>query len=107
MQVDINSGAPYSSYGTGKTNDLRMPWKYNIDLRINRRIDMRFAKIDLYVDVFNVLNTMYISYIGSSRYYSQENDAAIIDVDVDNSFIYNPEVFNDPRQFRAGISVQF
>ena len=107
MQVDINSGAPYSSYGTGKTNDLRMPWKYNIDLRINRRIDLRFAKVDLFVDIFNVLNSMYITYIGSSRYYNQENDAAIIDVDVDNSFIYNPEVYNDPRQFRAGVSVQF
>jgi hypothetical protein len=26
---------------------------------------------------------------------------------VDYSYIYNPEVYNSPRQFRAGFSVQF
>ncbi len=107
IQVDVNSGSPYSSYGTGKTNDLRLPWTYNVDLRINRRIAIGPVKMDLFVDVYNVLNSLYITYIGSSRFYNQENDAAIIGQDIDNSFIYNPEVYNDPRQFRAGLSVQF
>jgi len=107
IQVDINSGLPYSSYGTGLTNDLRLPWKYNVDLRINRLIKMGAVKMNVFVDVYNVLNSMYISYIGSGRFYNQENDAAIVDRDVDNSFIYNPEVYNDPRQFRAGLSIQF
>jgi len=107
IQVDINSGLPYSSYGTGLTNDLRLPWKYNVDLRINRLIKIGPVKMNVFVDVYNVLNSMYISYIGSGRFYNQENDAAIVDRDVDNSFIYNPEVYNDPRQFRAGLSIQF
>jgi len=107
IQVDINGGLPYSSYGTGKTNDLRLPWKYNVDLRLNRRIKMGPVSMDVFVDVFNLLNSMYISYIGSGRFYNLENDAAIIRQDVDYTYIYNPEVYNDPRQFRAGLSVQF
>jgi len=107
FQVDINSGLPYSSYGTGQTYDLRLPWKYNLDMRINRRIKMGQVKMDIFVDVFNVLNSMYVSYIGSSQFYNLREDAAIIGQDVDYSYIYNPEVYNDPRQFRAGVSVQF
>jgi outer membrane receptor protein involved in Fe transport len=107
LQVDVNSGLPYSSYGTGKTNDLRLPWKYNVDLRFNRRINMGPVKMDIFVDVYNLLNTMYISYIGSGQFYNLVGDAAIVGQDVDYSYIYNPEVYNDPRQFRAGLSVQF
>ena len=107
FQLDINSGLPYSSYGTGQTYDLRLPWKYNLDLRINRRITMGPVKMDLFLDVFNVLNSFYISYIGSGQFYNLRNDAAIVGQDVDYSYIYNPEVYNDPRQFRAGLSVQF
>ena len=107
LQVDLNSGSPYSSYGTGLTNDLRLPWKYNLDLRINRRIKMGSVKVDVFMDVFNLLNSIYISYIGSGQFYNLKGDAAIIGQDVDYSYIYNPEVYNDPRQFRAGLSVQF
>jgi outer membrane receptor protein involved in Fe transport len=107
VQIDVNSGLPYSSFGTGLTNDLRLPWKYNLDLRINRRINAGPVKMDIFVDVFNVLNSMYITYIGSGQFYNLRNDAAIIGQDVDYSYIYNPEVYNDPRQFRAGLSVQF
>lgn len=107
VQLDINSGLPYSSYGTGRTNDLRLPWSYNMDLRINRRIDAGPVKMDIFLDVYNVLNSLYITYIGSTQYYNQENDPAIIGLDTGYTFIYNPEVYNDPRQFRAGLSVMF
>lgn len=107
FQFDLNSGLPYSSYGTGRTNDLRLPWTYGLDMRLNRRITMGAVNLDLFLDVFNVFNTMYISYIGSTQFYNLRNDAAIVDQDIDYSFIYNPEVYNDPRQFRAGLSVQF
>jgi outer membrane receptor protein involved in Fe transport len=103
----MNSGSPYSSYGTGKTNDLRLPWRNKMDLRLNRRLDLRFVKVDMFLDVFNVFNNMYISYIGSTQHYNLRGDAAIVGQDVDYSYIYNPEVYNSPRQFRAGFSVQF
>ncbi len=107
FQLDVNSGLPYSSYGTGKTHDLRLPWKYSLDMRLNRRIAMGPANVDLFLDVFNVLNTLYIGYIGSNQYYNLREDAAIVGRDVDYSYIYNPEVYNNPRQFRAGMSVRF
>lgn len=107
MQFDLNSGQPYSSYGTGRTNDLRLPWTYNMDLRLNRLISMGPVDMNLFLDIFNVFNSLYITYIGSSQFYNLRNDAAIVDQDIDYSFIYNPEVYNNPRQFRAGLSVQF
>ena len=107
FQLNMNSGSPYSSYGTGKTNDLRLPWRNKMDLRLNRRLDLRFVKVDMFLDVFNVFNNMYISYIGSTQHYNLRGDAAIVGQDVDYSYIYNPEVYNSPRQFRAGFSVQF
>ncbi|MFA6618764.1 MAG: TonB-dependent receptor [Candidatus Neomarinimicrobiota bacterium] len=107
FQVDVNSGSPYSSYGTGQTNDLRMPWTYNIDMRLNRRIKLGEVKMDVFLDVYNLLNSFYITYINSTQFYNMKNDAAILRQDVDYSYIYNPEVYNDPRQFRLGLSVQF
>jgi outer membrane receptor protein involved in Fe transport len=107
LQFDLNSGQPYSSYGTGKTNDLQLPWTHNVDMRLNRLIDMGVVKMNIFLDVFNLLNTMHYSYIGSTQFYNLRGDPAIVGQDVDYSYIYNPEVYNHPRQFRAGLSVQF
>ena len=107
FQLDVNSGLPYSSFGTGQTYDLRLPWKYSLDMRLNRRISMGPVKMDIFLDVFNVFNSFYIGYIGSTQFYNLREDAAIIRQDIDYSYIYNPEVYNDPRQFRAGLSVKF
>lgn len=107
FQIDASSGSVYSSYGTGRTNDLRMPWSSNVDLRVNRLIDLGSVKMNVFVDVFNLMNTIYIQYLGSSQYYQLEGDAAISGRDVDYSYIYNPQVYNNKRQLRAGLSVQF
>lgn len=111
FQYDYGSGLPYSSYGTGKVNDMRMPTTTNTDLRISKQIEVSRTTLAVYMDIFNLFNTQNVEWLGSSYYYQtgeSKDDAAVVRLDgVTGDYIRNPQVYNYERQFRFGISIQF
>jgi len=111
FQYEYGSGLPYSSYGTGKVNDMRMPSTTSTDLRINKQIALSKTTLSLYIDIFNLFNSQNIDWLGSSYYYQtgdSEGDPAVVYKDgVTGAFIRNPQVYNEERQFRIGMSIQF
>ena len=111
FQYDYGSGLPYSSYGTGKVNDMRMPSTTNTDLRISKQIDVSRTTLSLYMDIFNLFNNQNVDYLGDEEYYQtgeSAGDASVVRRDgVTGNYIRNPQVYNYERQFRFGISVQF
>ena len=111
LQYSYGSGLPYSSYGTGKVNDLRMPSTTNTDLRLNKQIDVAATTLSLFVDVFNLFNNKNIDWLGSSYYYqtgdSKDDPAVVYKDGVTGEYIRNPQVYNEERQFRFGVSIQF
>ncbi|GAG18863.1 unnamed protein product, partial [marine sediment metagenome] len=56
FQYAYGSGLPYSSYGTGKINDLRMPSTTNTDLRVSKQIEIANTTLSVYMDIFNLFN---------------------------------------------------
>jgi len=118
FQIDYGSGLPYSSYGTGKINDQRLPWTSTTDLRISKNFNLyKDIKMGLTFDVFNLFNRENVDYIGSSQYYdlgaadSDENikgDPAVLRRDgAGGDFIRTPQVYSYERQFRFGIDIRF
>lgn len=116
VQFEYGSGLPYSSYGTGKVNDKRMPWTSTTDLKIIRQISVAKIKFDLFLDIFNLFDRRNVWWIGNSQYYDQgdpndpsiKHDPSVIRRDtITGDYIRNPAVYSYPRQFRFGMAVQF
>ncbi|HDP67238.1 MAG TPA: TonB-dependent receptor [Candidatus Marinimicrobia bacterium] len=112
IQFNYGSGLPYSSYGTGKINDLRMPATSNTDLRLSKEIPIPKARLNLYLDVFNLFNRQNVDWIGNSYYYqvdqATKGDPAVVSKEgVTGEYIRNPQVYNSERQFRFGVAIQF
>ncbi|MDO9548519.1 MAG: TonB-dependent receptor [Candidatus Marinimicrobia bacterium] len=112
FQYNYGSGLPYSSYGTGKINDLRMPWTSNTDLRISKDIGIARTTLNFYLDIFNLFNRQNIDWIGSSYYYQVDQNskcdpAVVYKEGLAGDYIRNPQTYSDERQFRFGVSIQF
>jgi len=107
FQHKYGSGLPYSSYGTGKVNDQRLPATHNTDLRLSKQIRVPAATMDLFLDVFNLFNRRNVDWIGSSKLYEQTGKATIVrdETAIGGGFIHNPQALNDRRQFRIGVEV--
>lgn len=118
FQVDYGSGLPYSSYGTGKVNDKRLPWTSTTDLRLGKEFNL-YKKIQMGVtlDIFNLFNRKNVDYIASSQYYDQgsadsdekiKGDPSVVTREgTGGDFIRNPQVYSDERQFRIGFDLRF
>jgi outer membrane receptor protein involved in Fe transport len=109
FQYEYGSGLPYSSYGTGKINDQRLPATSNTDLRLSRRFKIGAANADIFLDVFNLFDEINIEYLGSTQYYEQYKDPSIVRDEriLGGGFIHNPQVYNDHRQYRIGMEINF
>ena len=116
IQFGYGSGLPYTSYGSGKVNDKRMPWTSNTDLRISKRVNFLKIKMDLFMDIFNLFNRENVDWIGSAQWYeigdeedeTVKGDPAVVRRDgITGEFIRNPEVYSNKRQLRFGIAVEF
>ncbi len=108
IQFSYGSGLPYSSYGTNKVNDQRLPWTSSTDLKLLRQFKIAGLGLDLFIDVFNLFDRKNVLYINSSQYYEITGDPSVIMLDVDGvNFIRNPQVWDPGRQARAGVAIQF
>lgn len=108
FQFRYGSGLPYSSYGSGKINDMRLPWTSSTDVKLLRQIKMLNLNFDLFVDVFNLFDRHNVDWIGSSLYYEVTSDPSIVTIDnVTGNYIRNPQAYSDRRQIRFGLAVQF
>jgi hypothetical protein len=111
FSVQYGSGLPYSSYGTGKINDKRLPATFNTDLRLSKTINIAKTDLNLFLDVFNLFNSLNVDYLGSTYLYETVESHAVAAVRdetaLGGSVIYNPQVYSDRRQYRFGVEVQF
>ncbi len=118
FQIDYGSGLPYSSYGTGKINDKRLPWTSTTDMRLSKSFNLyKDIKMAIVMDVFNLFNRQNTQWIASSKYYDQgaadsdedvKGDPAVIRREgAGGDFIRTPQVYSYERQFRLGIDLKF
>lgn len=110
FQFKFGSGLPYSSYGTGKINDKRLPATYNTDLRLSKQIAVAKVNMNVFLDVFNLFNRLNVDYINSSMYYDQSDNPAIVMSKAlfgEEGYVYNPQAYSDRRQYRFGVEMQF
>lgn len=108
FQFRYGSGLPYSSYGSGKVNDQRLPWTSTTDLKLIRQVKLADLNFDFFIDVYNLFDRENVDYIGSSLYYEITDDPSIIRIDnVSGDYIRNPQAYSDRRQVRFGLAVQF
>lgn len=117
IQFDYGSGLPYSSYGTGKINDKRMPWTSTTDLRLSKLFALPGSNMEVFLDVFNLFNRKNVQWIGNTQYYDQGAAGSDEDVKGDpavvrregpgGDFIRNPQVYSYERQFRFGVALRF
>lgn len=108
IQFSYGSGLPFSSYGTNKVNDQRLPWTSSTDLKLLRQFKIGDLGLDLFIDVFNLFDRKNVLYINSSQYYEITGDPSVIMLDVDGeTYIRNSQVWDPGRQVRAGVAIQF
>lgn len=107
FQIEYGSGLPYSSYGTGKINDLRRPWTSTTDLKLLRQFSAGKLNFDFFVDVLNLFDRENVEWLGSSRYYEITGDPSIVFQDITGTYIRNSQVYSDGRQVRLGLAIQF
>jgi outer membrane receptor protein involved in Fe transport len=108
IQFEYGSGLPYSSYGSGKVNDKRMPWTSTTDVKLIRQFKVSRANLQLFVDVFNIFDRKNIGWLGSAQYYEITGDPSIVTRDnVTGDYIRNTQVYSDGRQVRFGLAVEF
>jgi len=112
FQIDYGSGLPYSSYGTGKINDLRMPSTSSTDLRISKDVDVAKTTLNFYLDIFNLFNRQNVDWLGSSYYYQVDQNtikdpAVVYKEGLTGEYIRNPQTYSSERQLRFGVAVQF
>lgn len=108
IQFSYGSGLPYTSYGSTIVNDKRLPWTTNTDLKLLRQININRIALDLFIDVFNVFDRKNVWWIGSSQYYELTGDPSILQYDlIEGTYIRNPQVYDNGRQVRFGVAIQF
>ncbi len=109
------SGLPYSSYGTDRVNDKRMPPTSNLDLKLLREFKVKQIGIRLFMDVFNVMNKHNVLWIGDNQYYDLgdpndptiKGDPSVVYREADGSYVRNPQAYSPGRYIRFGIELFF
>ncbi len=109
------SGLPYSSYGTRKINDERMPWTSTTDIKLLRSFTLSRYKLNLFMDIFNLFDKKNIRFIGNSLYYdsgdpndpSIKGDPSVVRRDVAQNYYRNPQAYSAGRQIRFGLGLNF
>jgi hypothetical protein len=116
FQIAYGSGLPYSSFGTGLTNDQRKPSTSSVDFKLIRTIYVNRVGIDLFMDIFNLFNSDNVLFIGNTQFYDLgdpvdptiKGDASVVRRSgITNTFIRNPQAFSIGRQIRVGAAVRF
>jgi hypothetical protein len=108
IQFEYGSGLPYSSYGSGKENDKRMPWTSTTDVRLIRQFKVSRANLQFFIDVFNIFDRKNIDWLGDTQYYEITGDPSIRERDnVTGDYIRDTQVYSDGRQVRFGLAVEF
>ena len=116
FQFRYGSGLPYSSYGTGLTNDQRMPWTSTTDLKLIKVIPVKPVDLEIFIDIYNIFDKRNILYIGSIRYYelgdptdpSVQGDPTVIRRDgITDAFTRSPQALSSGRLWRFGVGFKF
>lgn len=118
FQIAYGSGLPFSSFGTGLTNDQRKPSTNKVDFKLIRTFFINDVGIDLFMDIFNLFDNNNVLFIGNTRYYycppyspgcsPVEGDPSVVRKSgLTNSFIRSPQAFSTGRQVRLGAAVRF
>ncbi|MFC1484503.1 TonB-dependent receptor plug domain-containing protein, partial [Candidatus Neomarinimicrobiota bacterium] len=108
FQYHYGSGLPYTSYGSGKIYDERLPATATTDLRLNKEIAVLRSRFSVFLDVLNLFNKQNVDWIGSSLYYENTGDPTIVRLDIEtDEYIRNPQAYGEERQFRFGFSIKF
>jgi hypothetical protein len=116
FQFRYGSGLPYSSSGSGLTNDQRRPWTSTTDLKLIRVIRMQPVSLEIFLDVYNIFDRKNTIYIGNSYYYDNgspddknvKDDPTVVRRDINSgTFSRNPQAISRGRQLRFGIGVRF
>ncbi|EHO41178.1 TonB-dependent receptor [Caldithrix abyssi DSM 13497] len=116
MLFKYGSGLPYSSYGTDRINDKRMPATHNLDLKLMK--ELRFSArygMRLFVDVFNVYDRHNVRFIGDNQYYELgdpndptiKGDPSVIWREADGSYVRTPLAYSPGRYIRLGFELFF
>jgi outer membrane receptor protein involved in Fe transport len=138
--VTGGSGTPYTKsskvmqYGAmgpikGSINGARLPWQFNINMRIDKDFNFSLSKtknrpatINLYLDILNLLNTENVTvvypatgsatddgYLAAPEWQTQINNQINPDSyrDLYSVWIQNPYNFSSPRQIRLGLMFTF
>jgi len=116
FQIAYGSGLPYSSFGTGLTNDQRKPSTNKVDFKLIRTFFVNNVGIDLFLDIFNMFNSENVNFIGNTQFYdlgdasdsSVQGDPSVVRRSgLTNSYIRSPQAFSIGRQVRLGAAVRF
>jgi hypothetical protein len=116
FQFRYGSGLPYSSYGTGLTNDQRRPWTSTTDLKLIKVIRAQPVSFELFVDIYNLFDRKNVIYIGNTRLYdrgapddpSVKGDPTVTRQDgISNTYVRNPQAVSRGRQWRFGVGIRF
>jgi len=118
FQFRYGSGLPYSSFGTGLTNDQRMPWTSATDLKLIKVIPVKPVNIEIFLDIYNMFDRKNVLYIANTRLYDRgdkdddsiKGDATVVGPDPDgisDAFIRNRQALSSGRQWRFGIGFRF
>jgi hypothetical protein len=116
FQFRYGSGLPYSSFGTGLTNDQRRPWTSSTDLKLIKIIRVDRISFELFLDVINLFDRENVIYIGNTRLYERgdpaddsiKGDPTVVRRDgISDVFIRNPQTLSAGRQLRLGVGFRF
>ena len=111
IQFDFGSGLPYSTYGTNKVNDQRLPWTSTTDLRIMRSFKLFDVGVDAFADIYNIFDKHNTLYINAQYYDRQEpdinGDPSVTRQESEGSYVRNPQAYSSGRRIRFGIGIHF
>jgi len=87
-----------------RTNALRMPSNYNIDLKFNK--DFSFVGMDysFVIWIQNLTNQRNVTYVYQE---TGEPDVAFVDQEVDYDYYKNPGHWSPPRNIRFGLDIKW
>jgi hypothetical protein len=116
FQFRYGSGLPYSSYGTGLTNDQRKPWTSATDLKLIRIVRLQRVSFEIFLDIYNMFDRQNVIFIGNTRLYDRgdpddptvQDDPTVIRRDgINDAFTRNPQALSSGRQWRFGVGFRF
>jgi outer membrane receptor protein involved in Fe transport len=98
-----------------KNNSARLPNRKSVDLLIRKRIDVAGLNFQLFMNIYNVLDTRDETNVytdtGSANYTTTTDPNKIpynpLRVGTIEEFVLQPGWYSSPREIRAGVSIGF